>query len=274
MRPGGVAGYLNLHTSCAVCLEIGDPQRLEPKVPVQVCTRIAYFFTSACSWTSLTLKMEAGCSAETLEYSSTKLHGVEKKTVSYEWRWLSSGMWLYTVWWKFTYVSAELAASIFVSGKMTRWRRRTSSSQKSMNLYHSTRCHVPKGGNFLVTVVLYLTSQFSLMSLCSREADLFASHATQITVMKFELEPQKTGAKKQLVPCLSSTRPANLLVVTEWSFHPPNTSTSNTVLLFVSYTNSLSVWRVWCVNTDFVAAVTKRGLRQPKNLATFTALIQ
>lgn len=156
---------------------------------------------------------------------------------------------------------------------MTRWWR-TGCSQKSLNVYHSTRRHVPKGGNFLGTVVLsFLTSQFNLMSLCSREADLFASHATQITVMKFELVPQKTGAKEQLAPCLSFTRSANLLLVTKWSLRLPNTSTSNTVSLFVSYTNSLP-WRVWSVNTDFVTVVIRHGLKGSKNLVTFTALIQ
>jgi hypothetical protein len=148
---------------------------------------------------------------------------------------------------------------------MTRLRSRSSCSQKSMNLYHSTRCHVPKGGNFLGTFVLsYLTSQFNLTSLCSRGADMFASHAAQITVMKFELEPQKTGARKHLVPCLSFAGSANLLLVTKSSFRLPNTSTSNTVFLFVSCTNSLPL-SVWSVNKDFVTAAIGRGLKRPKN---------
>ena len=105
---------------------------------------------------------------------------------------------------------------------------------------------VSKGGNFLGTVVFCLPSQFSLMSLCSQEADMFASHATQITVMKFELEPQKTGAKKQLVPCLGLYKIRDLLLVTKWSLHLPNTSASNTVSLFVSYMNSLLVTCLEC----------------------------
>ena len=34
-----------VHTSCTDCLEIGDPQRPESEVPVQVCTRIALSFS-------------------------------------------------------------------------------------------------------------------------------------------------------------------------------------------------------------------------------------
>jgi len=85
MLPGRMAGYFNLHTSCADCLDIGDPQRLEPKVPVQVCTRIALSFhllQHVLELHSLTPKMEAGCSAEMFEPLSCMLHGVENKTVS------------------------------------------------------------------------------------------------------------------------------------------------------------------------------------------------
>ena len=36
INAAGACGWLSyLHTSCASCLEIGDPQRLEPKMPVE-----------------------------------------------------------------------------------------------------------------------------------------------------------------------------------------------------------------------------------------------
>jgi hypothetical protein len=48
------------------------------------------------------------------------------------------------------------------------------------------------------------------------------------------------------VPCLELYKIRDLLLVTKWSLHLPNTSASNTVSLFVSYMNSLLVTCLEC----------------------------